>query len=134
MFATAAAGLVEVLAEAIATEACGAGGAVIDRALLAARDQLFRARHDHDPDPARVADISVMDALEHLARVALDAMDPVTAAGRPSRPSPPDHRAATPPPRPPPPACLTGWANHSGERADWRWLIWDDHTDQGGSV
>lgn len=64
----------------------GDRGAVVDRALLMARDQLFRARHqDRDPDPGDLAAISGMDALEHVAKLALDALDPATGAGR--RPS-----------------------------------------------
>jgi hypothetical protein len=60
-------------------------GAVFERALQAARDQLYRARHgdERDPEPGEVAAIGAMDALEHLARRALDAMDPATASGRP---------------------------------------------------
>jgi hypothetical protein len=61
-------------------------GAVIDRALQAARDRLWRSRHaDREPTPADVATVSGIDALVHLAHLALDVADPETAAGR--RPS-----------------------------------------------
>jgi hypothetical protein len=54
-------------------------GAIIDRALRAAGDRLFAQRHGDDADPALRHDISAFDALVHLCRVGLDAMDPATA-------------------------------------------------------
>jgi hypothetical protein len=57
-----------------------AEGAILDKALVAARDQLFRARHGDDADPAVRNQITWHEALVHLAKVGLDAMDPATRA------------------------------------------------------
>jgi hypothetical protein len=54
-------------------------GALVDKALEAAIDKLLRARYGSDADPALRHKISALDALEHVAKVALDAMDPATA-------------------------------------------------------
>jgi hypothetical protein len=61
-------------------------GALVDKALTAARNQLFRLRHGPDADPKRVMEVSWADALVHLARVGLDALDPDTAPGTDRRP------------------------------------------------
>ena len=64
----------------------GAGlGAVIDKALRAARNRLYRERTGTDADDvhgARVDDIGWVDALERLAHAALAGLDPATAAGQ----------------------------------------------------
>jgi HNH endonuclease/Domain of unknown function (DUF222) len=54
-----------------------AEGALVDKALAAATHTLFQARHGNAADDAEGV-ISTIDALVHLARVALDAMDPAT--------------------------------------------------------
>jgi hypothetical protein len=61
------------------------GGALVDKALAAARDDLFRSRHD-DPD-GDVSKVSQWDALLHLAGIGLDALDPATAKSPARRPS-----------------------------------------------
>jgi hypothetical protein len=61
-------------------------GAVVDKALQAARNQLFRLRHGPDADAKRVMEVSWADALVHLARVGLDALDPDRAGGGDRRP------------------------------------------------
>jgi hypothetical protein len=61
-----------------------AEGAIVEKALTAARNQLFHARYGDDADPALRNDITWHDALVHLAKVGLDAMDPATRA-RPGR-------------------------------------------------
>jgi hypothetical protein len=56
-------------------------GALIDKALAAATGQLLRARRPdtaHHDDPPAQGTIAAIDALVHLAKVALDAMDPDT--------------------------------------------------------
>jgi hypothetical protein len=55
-------------------------GALVDKALQAARNQLFRLRHGPDADPKRVGEVSWADALVHLARVGLDALDPARSS------------------------------------------------------
>jgi hypothetical protein len=62
-------------------------GALVEKALLAARDKLFRARHGDDPEALVPGDISWSDALVHLARIGLDAMDPATEGGTGRAPS-----------------------------------------------
>jgi hypothetical protein len=57
-----------------------AAGALVDKALTAARTKLFHARYGPDADPtAAAAAITALDALMHLAHIGLDAMDPATA-------------------------------------------------------
>jgi len=60
-------------------------GSLMDKALQAARDREFRARHPHagDDDRHDPGDVSWVDALVALARAGLDALDPDTANGRP---------------------------------------------------
>jgi hypothetical protein len=60
-------------------------GSLMDKALQAARDREFRARHPHagDDDRHDPGDVSWVDALVALARAGLDALDPDTAKGRP---------------------------------------------------
>jgi hypothetical protein len=62
-------------------------GALVEKALLAARDQLFRARHGDDPAGLVPGAVSWSDALVHLARVGLEAMDPATDWGTGRHPS-----------------------------------------------
>jgi hypothetical protein len=61
-------------------------GALVDKALQMARSQLFRLRHGTDADPKRVTEVSWADALVHLARVGLDALDPDREPGTERRP------------------------------------------------
>jgi hypothetical protein len=64
-----------------------AEGALVERALTAARDDLFRARHGLGPEDevaqALAGEISWADALVRMAEVALDGCDPASASGRP---------------------------------------------------
>jgi hypothetical protein len=59
-------------------------GALIDKALAAATGHLLRARHGQDPDlrddhdPPPPGTVAAIDALVHLAKVALAALDPDT--------------------------------------------------------
>jgi hypothetical protein len=62
----------------------GVDGAVVDKAIEAAIDKLFRLRYGPDADPALRQKITVIDALRYLAEVGLEAMDPATA-GHPER-------------------------------------------------
>jgi hypothetical protein len=62
-------------------------GALVEKAMLAARDKLFRARHGHDPEALVPGAVSWSDALVHLARVGLEAMDPATEWGTGRHPS-----------------------------------------------
>ncbi len=62
-------------------------GALIERALVAGRDAVFRDRHAEQGDGAVSTDVSWADALVRVAHAALDGLDPSTAAGRP-----PSHR------------------------------------------
>ena len=63
------------------------GGGLVDKALAAARDDLFRARHGNDGDDAGGdgAKVSQWDALLHLAGIGLDAIDPATRGKTPQR-------------------------------------------------
>lgn len=62
-----------------------AGGALVERALSAARDDLFRASHGDEVvvGQAEAGEISWADALVRMAEAALDQLDPETRAGRP---------------------------------------------------
>ena len=66
----------------------GVDGAVIDKALDAATDKLWRIRYGPDPDPARRQHVTAVDALRYLAELGLDAMDPATAQHLDRMPSP----------------------------------------------
>jgi hypothetical protein len=61
-------------------------GSLVDKALQMARNALFRLRHGPDADPKRVTEVTWADALVHLARVGLDALDPDRQAGTDRRP------------------------------------------------
>jgi hypothetical protein len=65
----------------------GVDGAVVDKAIEAAIDKLFRARYGPDADPALRQTITVIDALRYLAEVGLEAMDPATATNPDRMPS-----------------------------------------------
>ncbi|HUF34064.1 MAG TPA: DUF222 domain-containing protein [Acidimicrobiales bacterium] len=62
-----------------------AEGALVEKALTAARDDLFRASHGGDPviGQAEAGEISWADALVRMAEAALDQLDPESRAGRP---------------------------------------------------
>ena len=62
------------------------GGALVDKALAVARDDLFRSRHGDEAE-ADDAKVSQWDALLHLAGIGLDALDPATAKSPARRPS-----------------------------------------------
>jgi hypothetical protein len=63
------------------------GGGLVDKALSAARDDLFRSRHGDEPGDDARAKVSQWDALLHLAGIGLDTLDPATGTSPGRRPS-----------------------------------------------
>jgi hypothetical protein len=66
-----------------ATDVPAERGALVQKAMEAARDAEFRARHPEAAEGARATGVTWSDALERMALVALDALDPSSRSGGP---------------------------------------------------